>query len=504
LQVDTGTISASTPDEPSQHLLQRLTLPDRFEGLQEKLGLDYRRILVPSDKRIKDKLFLIAESIRSRREGTLIPLAGGTGVGKTTFAFSLDVLGPKYFTATERFEGMITLAGLNQKVRDALAKRPGDGEIIVPIVIDRESEPPSETELAELRRFFRAPHLGQRCILLWPDPQEPRAREVARAFSTVAGEPVVDLPVVVEGPPRETWAEIAASTIEAVNDVTADELGIDLASYNLNEAATIGGFLRKVSTSFNQRRVDLLGRLEKPVSVAFLFASESTDAGILSTFTRHRNFGYLEARSLLDISANSALGKWWSRKPGLLQNAILQLEARAYCIPPSVTVRALRTFGAAIPELDFLKAGWRASTTEFIKTLGNSDFGWYLANKHRSASETRGFPATAAVDAFAQIATAYGFESGRDKALNRVMGSAFDTYLKQLNAGEQAAVKIEKSLGFCNITPDVSFHYPDVVRTAEFAWWGGAGLDRANRARCAQYILKKLRDYIEQLGWQAD
>ena len=238
-----------------KHLLQALTLPDRYEGLVDHLGAGIAQVLVPPVTRVTDALERASLAIGTRREGIFIPVSGRPGAGKTTFANSLVHFFPASYRPTVAHDGAITFDALLATAREALRERAPNDVRVLPIALDhRERNPASDDELAAIKRFLRSAGLGIQPILLWPETNEQYARSMGERFTAIAGRPPIDLPLVFEGPPRESWQEIALNTLKVSNGVDAlEELGVDPRNYNPAAFNTLGDFFREMSTDFDNQ-----------------------------------------------------------------------------------------------------------------------------------------------------------------------------------------------------------------------------------------------------------
>ena len=153
-----------------QHVLEELVLPDRYERLRDHLGDDIANLLVqPSQENVND-LRILAGEINSRNEGVLIPLSGRTGIGKTTFAMNAEQWVPGAFTLSLQYEGSLDFESLSNAVKNFSESFPANSRKIIPINIDhRENAPPSDSELASIKRFLRTNAAGSPVILFWPE-----------------------------------------------------------------------------------------------------------------------------------------------------------------------------------------------------------------------------------------------------------------------------------------------------------------------------------------------
>jgi hypothetical protein len=285
-----------------------------------------------------------AYSVKHGDSGLLVPLLAASGTGKTTLASNVEYFHRNLYGPTLEHNGPITADDLRIAVRNHSKKNPSNDERVIPINIDsREAAPATPLEMADMKRFLREEQ-GHRCIIFWPTTDAGIASGMADAYTNIAGSQPIDLPMLVVGPDRSTWIETAKSTVTLVNEVDSIELLANPADYDPAEYISIGEFIRQVSRDFTKRKVALLRSTRKPLKLTVLFASESSDAGVLTQLTSSARFGLLDTSALVHVT-DGALGQWWKERRGLLTQTIVQLDAHAFAAPPAVTVPILRTFG---------------------------------------------------------------------------------------------------------------------------------------------------------------
>jgi hypothetical protein len=486
-----------------EHILSQLVLPDRYERLREHLGEDVANLLVQPAAENIHAISSLADEIRTRREGILVPLFGRTGVGKTTFAMNAAQWVPGAFTPSLTYEGELLHDELCAAVKGFSETFPADNQKIIPLNIDhRENNPPSEAELATVKRFLRTNAAGVPVLIFWPETDAATAQNLANRYIGIAGEASIQLPVECLGPTSDTWQEIATHTLALANPIgNLEELGVDPADYPPSEYRTLGAFLRRISTDFNKQIQDLREQLEKPVSVTIVFASESSDPGVLTQITSSTKYGLLDGHALISVTPQSEVGRWWDQRRGLLTRSIVQLNASALCLPPTPAASCVRNFSESMPLFD--DAGYRRyGPARGVRDLLRSDLGKYLVNAPMSRFEARGTPADEATAAF-QLLADQGFNLGKDKKLNELMALGIQ---QTLSDSEIAFEKIttEQKLPFCPLIPDNAVYFDDRIQCLEYTWRKGLFLASGNRSNVAQYILTKIRNYARELGWVAD
>jgi len=264
------------------------------------------------------------------------------------------------------------------------------------------------------------------------------------------------------------------------------------------EFRSLGDFLRRISRDFNRQLQQLRSALQLPVSVVIVFVSESADPGVLSQITSSAKYGLLDGHSLISVTPQSAIGKWWSQRRGLLTRTIVQLSASSLCLPPSTASSCVRNFSDDMPLFD--NAGYRRyGPARGVQDLLRSDLGKFLTNATMSRFEARGTPGSEATAAF-QLLAESGFNLGKDKKLNEIMA----TGIRQLLTGGEISydrITAEEKLPFCPLIPDNAVYLSSRVQCIEYTWRKGNFLASSKRSAVAQYILEKLQNYARELGW---
>jgi ABC-type oligopeptide transport system ATPase subunit len=489
----------------SSHILDKLDLPDRFEGLADRLGPEVVRLLVEPTEHMKSALEGAKLAVDTRREGLFLPLVGGSGAGKTTLSKNLTNFYPSSYAPTVEITGAIDYDSMNAVVRASKEKLAASDSRVVPVIIDhRESAPPSAAEMAAIKRFLRPPSVGSRCILIWPETSRETARAIAESFEVVAGKSSIPIPLAHDGPPPETWKSIATDTITLCNGVDAiAALGVDPQTYNAQDFKTLGAYLRQLSMDFNERRLAMIRSTRKRMFMAVVFVSTTKDAGVLTQLTDPRHLGLLEAKSLLASTSNSQIGKWWDARRGALTSTLFKLDARAYAIPPACAVAVLRRYAEndVIAALKSLRIGDR-SVKQVVEYIGRAEFGKYLLGDVRGAYENRGAPPTDAIKAISELGKR-GYTYGKDKLHNKALASAIGAFMDREFKGT-ATTHAEERIPLCALIPDVWVERNDDVVCLEFTWRNGDFLSSGNRSTVSQYILEKLKNYALALDWVAN
>lgn len=493
--------------DSTTHLLRQLRLPSRYESLMAAVGSDVARLLVQPSEETLAVFRRAALHIGSRGRGLFLPVYADSGTGKTTLVSNLSGWIPGEYGPTTRLAGgEVSADRLRQAVAATVQEHHlpvNDNRVLVINVDDRESDPPSDKELSQIKSFVRETGegsigLGSRTLVVWPETSRDDATAMANAYVKRAGKSPVTIPAEVTGPARDTWSGLAMATLKLVNSVDhLDALGVDPNAYQPGAFSTVGDFLDEISSDF----VDLLDRLltstRKPVRLVVVFASASGKAGVLSELSSGYRYGLVDADKLVAATPASVIGRWWAERMGLLVQTIVRLDARATYAGPSLSGPVVHRFGPDDAKAVFNQLGNTPKSPSEISTyFERSDFGRLLRGTAAAAAEIRGNPAADAAAAFSLLAENVGFASGQDKKLNR----AFGDFLTQAQS-DLGEVVVEKKADGIPLIPDVSLSTDDQVTCVEFHWRSGDYLVSANRSAIAQYILTKLKAYATELGW---
>lgn len=496
-------------DSPS-HLLRQLKLPSRYESLLAAVGPEVTRLLVEPSESTLSIFRQAALHIRSRGRGLFIPVFADSGTGKTTLVSNLVGWIPDEYGPSARLAaGEVTADRLRQAVAATVQEHSlplNDTRVLVINVDDRESDPPTDKELSQIKAFVRevgegAASLGSRTLVVWPETSRENAESMAEAFVKRAGKSPVSIPAKVNGPGRTTWSGLAVATLKIVNSLDhLGSLGVDPGNYDPDEYATLGDFLDEISGDFVNLLDELLTATRKPLKLVVAFASESGKAGVLNELASGYRYGLVDADKLVAATPASVIGKWWSRRMGLLIQTVVRLDARVVFVAPSLSIPVVHRYGPDDAKSVLSGVGLNLkSPSDISNYFGRSDIGRLLQGTASAAAETRGNPAADATAAFTLLSENFGFVSGRDKKLN----AAFGDFVTQAQAGLGVA-SVETKAQDIPLIPDLSLSSDHYVTCIEFHWRSGDYLTSANRSAIAQYVLTKLKSYAIELGWTSE
>lgn len=486
------------------HVLDTLSLPSRYEPLVDKIGPEVLRLLLPPAEATVHVLEEAADAVNSLNEGLFLPIHAESGTGKTTLADNLTVFLPRHFTKTLAFTGEVSAAALTEALAAFKRDLAANEARVIPINVDhREGRPATAAEVTEIKRLLRQ-GAGQRALVVWPETDERLATGMSDAYRQVSGVVPLDIPIKVEGPPIESWAGLAAQTLQLANRVDSLEHLADLDAYDPRAFKSVGDYLRQIALDFNRTKLALTRATVKPVKLTILWVTETPGHGILSSLTSSARFGMLDPSALLQACADSVIGQWWTAHRGLLVQTIVSLDAHVFAVAPPLSLAVMRRYGPKETQQALIDLRLAARTPAEVTTyLKRSDLGRHLAGEVRSVNETRGNPAEDARVIFNTYASYIGFQNGKDKKLNAAFAVALAASMKY-DGGELPEARCEKALDFLpSLIPDVSILLEDGAHCLEFTYRKGDFLDSSNRSTVAQYCLTKLKGYATSMGWVA-
>ena len=123
-------------------------------------------------------------------------------------------------------------------------------------------------------------------LVLWLETDQSLAQQIAARHMALTGSTIVPLPVVVSGPDRGTWQQIALHTLELCNNLPASEIveiGIDPRTYDPSRASTLGEFLKQIANDFANLLVDHQSSSIRPLTLIIEYVSGSLDRGASGT-----------------------------------------------------------------------------------------------------------------------------------------------------------------------------------------------------------------------------
>jgi hypothetical protein len=461
----------------------RLSVPDRFEGLQEEADTGVLRSIISPVPKSLEELSIKFADMQAARRGAMMVLRGTTGSGKSTFLDTVHLF----------LTGVTTRRiAASADVPQELQSLPITGAPRVVVLDGREaladfSAAAIETDMHAINNFVRSP-VGRNTLVVWPTNTDEVTELIVRIGKTLGGEALfgIDEPVTkFSGPPRNQFREIAEKTVAALNESASFvALGIseDYAESLTGKADTIGHYLALIRRTLlrNMGHVQGLMQAEKYRVWVVVISGNDTE-GDVAALTRgshaavdiDRAIGATQANIVEELKKNPD-------KVGLLGTV---LDARIIHMDIFTALAVARVYGDPELHVAMKKQGLSISATaRDKKRLQASELG-IIASGGSLATRRRGRkPGGNTLTAFKGLAV---IAQNDDGLLNKAIGKGL------LETRIVDSFDTERDLG-----TELKY-YSDV-----YAVQGGSPLRlevmwrlETGRAAIANYTLMKLSNY---------
>ncbi|MFJ4102493.1 hypothetical protein [Amycolatopsis japonica] len=461
----------------------RLSVPDRFEGLQEEADTGIlRSIIAPVPESLEDLSMRFADMAAARR-GSMMILRGTTGSGKSTFLDTVHLF--LKLVSTLR-------VGAADDIPSTLQALPESSDPRIVVLDGREaladfSAAAIETDMHAINNFVRSGR-GRNTLVVWPTNTDEVTDLIARIGKTLGGEALfgIDSPITkFSGPPKNQFREIAEKTVSALNESASFvALGIseDYAESLTKEADTIGHYLALIRRTLLRNMGHVRGLMHaERYRVWVLVISGNDTEGDVAALTRgshaavdiDRAIGATQANIVEELKKNPD-------KVGLLGTV---LDARIIHMDIFTALAVARVYGSPELHTAMKKQGLSISATARDKKrleaseLGIITSGGSLATRRRGRK-----PGGNTLTAFKGLAV---IAQNDDGLLNQAIAQGL------LETGIVDSFETERDLG-----TDLKF-YSDIYAVQsgsplriEVMWRLETG-----RAAIANYTLLKLSNY---------
>lgn len=464
-----------------------LNVPDRFEMLRSSGSGTLRSLILPVTSSLEDldERFM---DLRAARRGGMTVLRGEPGAGKSTFLDTVHLF--RQDVTTERLmqddDIAAKLSGL----------APSDHPRIV-VVEGREalldvSEAALEASMHAINTFVRKP-AGSNTLVVWPTNTDPLTESLVALGGRLGGRALLGPNggiSMFEGPPQDSFVEIAERTLAALNDgASLSALGIaeDRARELAAQEKTIGDFLGVIRGELlrNDQRVKKLLKTEQFRMWVVVVAGNDVE-GDVAALTRG-GFAYADVDRMINSTGANIVQSLKKHPDDLgilgtvLDAKILHLDvfaalaiARQYA---NEKLRdAMRTEGLSVSKER--QADDRLRSSELGLIISGQSIGT------RRRGQKPGGNTKTAFEGLARIARS------DDGLLNRAIGEAL------VGAGLADSYQTEKSLGTTlKFASDIYVVRKGEPIRIEVMWRSTSG-----RAEIANYVLSKLGNYARAIG----
>lgn len=468
-----------------------IKIPSRFEGLLGSFGEVTHSILLPISKDIEE-FMRISISINRTSQGKLIFLYGPSGIGKSSFLYSLPIFQPKYFTCEVKLPLAWDLE-LSQ-IPGYIAKNIPRSEKITIVTVDRRESPDfDEREFKGLMVNLNALLRDRADILVvWPVTDRAFAEQAVRSIqqaggnSPFDGEPIINL----NGLELQQYTH-ALENLLTLSGVTLADFAIEHSEVeNFIAGNTIGGFLDNVNKLISARTdVSDLGVRLPTLVFAISSSDEPTIQGICRGLRRADKF-LLEAARLKMYTKESKVIEWWNERSkdpkSALPFIITMFKAQVVSLSPSAVVYSCLLYGDE--ELQKLATGPQKNRANGRSTMKSSEFVRYFGGK--DDAQKTGRPVSE--DVASIYAKIQAVSETKHKEINKaILDLAHDT-----DSGLFDNYKLEQ--GHENVQTDAHLFKGDSLYSLEFHHKAG---NVCTENKIAIYILEKLKEYSIAYGF---
>ena len=516
----------SPPDSDPPESIPQLRLPRRFEKLEQaakESNVDVSSIVIRVEREAR-RVDSLLRYVQNGRTGQFEVFFGATGSGKTTFLRTL----PKFFENI-----CVKIIGRDSSplldIPEYIKKR---GEIPdqmrqVYIIDERDNDRINSEDCEDfferLRILFRNPY-GE-VLVIWPVTSQGLATQLSQTAYQIGGDSLVPNDTKglhhFAGMTKEQYYEVADITAQNLNGKRLETFGVtrEMADEAARESETIGSYLSTLENRASALRHKVWNVLrEKPRLKLWILVAGDQEKYLNSTVAQlvHGVQGEVDLNRILayldDKQNNANYLKAWRKKRHEAAFLLNLLDVRIVPLPPTVTVAAVKAFGADAvrtklagtkdklpkripPEACHSVISRSRVYKMIIATLTGNQFSpTQNKREHRKPTE--------------EYLRIQQLASKQDKLLNHALGSALEWSLN--HEGHRNKVLIEKrKIGNTNLQPDIQiFTNRQEILCLEPTWrTSGTRIEgelgeRQNTmkpGKIQQYMLDKVYEYVKAL-----
>lgn len=362
----------------------QLKLPSRFEGLIKTFGETTNSILLPLKNDISE-FKKIALGIKRVSQGKLIFLHGPSGLGKSSFLYSLPVFEPQLFIKEIKLPLIwdLDLSDIPKYIAQNIERT----EKITIVTIDRRESLDFDEKVFKGMMVNLNALLRERddILIVWPVTNKDFAEQAINSIKEAGGsspfalKPIMDLEGLKENRYMDVLSDLMTLSGKNLEDFAVEEPELEY----FKSERTIGDFLDKVNELINER----LDTSDLGVSLpTLLFVISSSDEVQIQAICRNlrRADKYLlePARLRMDTSSSKAI-EWWNERSTntltALPYIITMFKAQIVCLSPSSVVYS--SMLSEDTELNSLVTGIQKNKGNGKKAINSSEFVRYFEGK---------------------------------------------------------------------------------------------------------------------------
>jgi hypothetical protein len=466
-----------------------ITIPNRFESMQEAFGQEIRPLIVPIDEDLHS-LQSLRDRARVQNGGLLCFILGSTGVGKTTAIHSASVHMPDTFAPVTKVPPEIRFRDVAGWLTANLP--PAQGTKSTLVLFDGRELSDDEVGIRQLlsalnQLLRRRPDV----LFCWPTTDVDWHASLRKTAETVGGANFVpkESDVVVVGPPTGEWPTVLERLLLQFGK-TYDDVGLaqDLVGKFCAESKTIGDFLTQVGLVIADR-ITKTRTIKRLPQLVFVITSSGD---VVGEANRIRRAGTQAPEPLLGYSPRSEAGKWWIERNQTsdhhLGYIISLFDARLVTMTASAMVYSCLHSGTSDLEKAAVDQGARPDRGNAKRIIEASEIYRFLKGEQIPEFTTgkKGGHQESTAKAYAAV---QAMSAKRHKAINQALCRLTKAYLPDMAYDDNADFEVSQG---GNLITDAIVRYANRPYSLEF--------HHLSEAQCAaagmsSYIMDKLRTY---------
>lgn len=468
-----------------------ITIPNRFESMQEAFGQEIRPLIVPIDADLH-LLQALRDRARVQNGGLLCFVLGSTGVGKTTAIHSAAVHMPDTFAPVVKVPPEIRFRDVAGWLTANLPAPIGSKATLV--LFDGRELSDDDVGIRQLlsalnQLLRRRPDV----LFCWPTTDAEWHASLRKTAETVGGANFVprESDVMVSGPPTGEWPTVLERLLLQFGK-TYDDVGLaqDLVGKFCAESKTIGDFLTQVGLVIADR-ITKTRTIKRLPQLVFVITSSGDVVGEANR-VRRAGTQALAPEPLLGYSPRSEAGKWWVERNRTsdhhLGYIISLFDARLVTMTASAVVYSCLHSGTPDLEKAATDQGARPDKGNAKRIIEASEIYRFLKGEQIPEFTTgkKGGHQESTAKAYAAV---QAMSAKRHKAINQALCRLTNSYLPDMSYDE--AKDFEVAHGG-NLITDAMIRYSGRPYSLEFHHLSEA---QCAAAGMASYIMDKLRTY---------
>ncbi len=468
-----------------------LTIPNRYESLEQLFGQEVRPLIVPIDTDLR-QLNALRDRARTQNGGLLCFVLGATGVGKTTSIHAAAIHMPDDYAP-------VLKVPLDIDLRDAMAwltaslPAPITGKTRIVLFDGREV---TDDDVG-LKQFLSGLNqcLRRRADLLfcWPTTDADwwaHVRGIAEGIGGANFAPA-ESDIQIAGPPAGEWPLVLERLLLQFGKTYAD-VGVasDLINGLCAAESTVGGFLGRIGAIVADR-ITKTRETKRLPQLVFVVTSSGDVVGEANRI-RRAGTQMLAPEPLLGHSPRSEAGTWWAERNKSasthLGYVISLFDARLVTMSASAVVYACMHHDDGVLQAAAVDEGARPDKGNAQRVISVSEFYRFLVGE-QIPEFTSGKKGSVGESTMKGYAAVQGMSAKRHKLINQTLCRGLREYLPDLTFDDEKDFEVAHG---GDLITDAQIKYRTMAYSLEFHHLSEA---QCGAAAVSSYIMDKLRTY---------